>query len=168
MTVNSKNVTADDLSTCSLRWSLLLITFAAIVLLTIGRSTTHAQAFFIRGDVDCNGVVNTDDIDTLQAFLFGSYPIKCTGAANVDGVGDFPDAGDFTYLYNYLSLGGPAPPAPFPNCGVDPSGVDSCEALCYCAEGSNVLITTRHLPPVQLNEPFEHILSADGGTSPYT
>jgi len=50
----------------------------------------------------------------------GTATLSClkAGDANDSGVLDLSDG---VYLLAYLFLGGPAPPAPFPDCGTDPT-----------------------------------------------
>jgi hypothetical protein len=70
---------------------------------------------FIRGDINADGFIQVDDV----AMCGGGGPFLCDDAADVndDGVLDMTDC---DYLFQYLQMG-PAPPAPFPGCGVDPT-----------------------------------------------
>ena len=75
-----------------------------------------------------------DAIFTL-GYLFASEPApSCLDAAdaNDDGALEIIDA---VYLPNFLSLGGPAPPEPFPTCNPDQT-IDElgCESFVGCEE----------------------------------
>ena len=77
--------------------------------------------FFLRGDVDGSSRLEMRDVLSVLRFLFleGEEP-SCLDAAdsNDDGKLDLSDA---IYVLGHLFLGGPAPPAPFPKAGVDPT-----------------------------------------------
>jgi hypothetical protein len=76
---------------------------------------------FIRGDADYDGGLNiTDAVFTLSyLFLGGVHPV-CEDATDVDDHGTIALT-DAVYLLNHLFLGGPAPPAPYPAAGDDPT-----------------------------------------------
>ena len=85
---------------------------------------------FVRGDTDCDGVMNIVDPIALLNFLFGGGPLCCqaAGDTNADGVLNITDP---IRNLNFLFAGGMPPPGPFPNCGpvietVFTCGVDSC------------------------------------------
>jgi hypothetical protein len=83
---------------------------------------------FIRGDSNGDGLVNRDDAMNILYSFPGPYasdihPFDVKGAidltaadANADGIVDYRDA---FYLFRYLILGSPPPPAPFPEPGGD-------------------------------------------------
>lgn len=71
---------------------------------------------FIRGDIDGNGIVDINDFDLCEA----GGPFSCDDAADVNDDGTV-DSLDCEYLSNYLNFGGPPPPAPFPDYGLDPT-----------------------------------------------
>ena len=75
--------------------------------------------FFIRGDSNGDGTVTpvADAITTLNG-LFGGAAIPCASAADVNADGTLNIADAVTIL-NYGFAGGPPPPAPFPNCGLE-------------------------------------------------
>lgn len=81
---------------------------------------------FIRGDCNTSGNVDLSDVLTMwTAILTGVRP-QCTLACDADDNGSF-GANDAVALANFLFVGGPPPPAPFPACGEDgtpPSGID--------------------------------------------
>ena len=81
----------------------------------------EAPVTFRRGDCDRSGVPDISDGITLLNHLFLGAPApSCADAcdANDDGATDLSDA---SYLLGFLFLGGTPPPAPFPQCGEDPS-----------------------------------------------
>ena len=73
---------------------------------------------FKRGDANDDQTVNLADAIASLQMLFGSLPMTCLDAvdANDDGATDLSDP---IYVLTYLFGGGVAPPAPFPQCGVD-------------------------------------------------
>jgi len=86
----------------------------------LGATPTVAQENFTRGDVNCDGVIDTADVSKLSAHLFQSLPLPCEDA------GDFDDDGwlmifDMTALTSFVTMGGAAPPPPYPDCGPDPT-----------------------------------------------
>ncbi len=72
-----------------------------------------AEQMFVRGDVNEDGSVDNADVIACQS----GGPFSCDDAADVNDDGAL-DMADCVYLVNYL-YGGPAPPSPFPDCGVD-------------------------------------------------
>ena len=75
---------------------------------------------FVRGDVNGDGAVDLSDaVGVLACFYLGSkMPCEDRVDANDDGQVDVTDA---IRLLDYLYRGGPAPPAPFPAKGLDPT-----------------------------------------------
>ncbi|MCZ6795175.1 MAG: hypothetical protein O7J95_16345 [Planctomycetota bacterium] len=100
----------------------------AICLLAVaGFSRLAAQApdcTFVRGDLndsDGTGVVDLNDAVDILAFLYlGVAAPECVDAADVNDNG-LVEPSDYTYLVNFLFSDGPAPPAPFPEPGTDPT-----------------------------------------------
>src|SRR6185436_1370527 len=76
---------------------------------------------FIRGDVDCSGVVDDDDKPAwLQVFGSGGTQGCCIDAADLNDDGQI-SVSDYSVLVNYLN-GGPQPPPPGAvTCGFDPT-----------------------------------------------
>jgi hypothetical protein len=77
---------------------------------------------FTRGETNGDSTLDISDPTRILAWLFlgGSEPICIQAAdANDDEKVDLSDA---TYLLSYLFLGSRAPGAPFPACGIDPTG----------------------------------------------
>ena len=95
-------------------------------------SSADGPAFFVRSDSNADGVVDiSDPVLTLNSlFVAGGPAPACLEPldANDDGRVDLSDA---VYTLAFLFRGGPAPGAPFPFCGEDPTG----DALADC-EGS--------------------------------
>jgi hypothetical protein len=80
----------------------------------------RASGPFVRGDVNADGKVDiADAIWALNDLMRGGPPALCTSAADVNDDGAY-DIADAIYLVQYEFLHGPAIPAPFPSCGVDP------------------------------------------------
>jgi len=76
---------------------------------------------FLRGDVDESSRLEITDALRIFQFLFqGGGGISCQDAADVDDNGAIEIA-DGISLLNYLFRQGSPPPAPFPDCGNDPS-----------------------------------------------
>ena len=86
---------------------------------------------FIRGDFDTDGALSITDAIALLNFLFlGTPDSSCSqaGDANSDGNVDITDG---ISLLGFLFLGREAPPAPFPDCGIDPV-VSDCRSYPAC------------------------------------
>ncbi len=88
---------------------------------------------FVRADVNDDGAVNiADAVASLSALFDGTIVPNCDDAtdANDDGAFDIADA---VHTLSNLFSGGPPPAAPFPTCGVDPTGDTlSCDAFTSC------------------------------------
>ena len=88
---------------------------------------------FIRGDANEDGSVDLSDAVSILIQLFlGGVATTCDDAddANDDGESNISDA---ISLLGFLFLGGAAPPAPFPECGEDPTEDElGCESFAGC------------------------------------
>jgi hypothetical protein len=76
---------------------------------------------FIRGDGNGDGKVDLSDaVAALDALFQGVQAIRCedAGDSNDDGKLDISDP---IHCLGHLFLGGPSPPPPYPEAGVDPS-----------------------------------------------
>lgn len=75
---------------------------------------------FVRGDTDANGVIGAPEVIFLlnYLYLFAQQPPSESGDANDDERVDLADA---AYLTRFLGGAGPAPPAPYPVAGGDPT-----------------------------------------------
>ena len=81
---------------------------------------------FVRGDCNQDLLVNiADGITILSALFQGGSTGGCAAACDANDMMGL-DSADAVYIFNYRFLGGPVPPAPFPDCGVV-AGAD-CEA----------------------------------------
>jgi len=76
---------------------------------------------FIRGDSNDDGKLNIADVLAMLGYLFGGENLNCVETANAND-DDKINLADPIYVLGYLFGGGPAPAAPFPECGVDPTG----------------------------------------------
>lgn len=90
----------------------------------VGGSITAdcTQTEFRRGDANEDGTVSISDAVFIIAYLFlAGAPSTCliTGDTNADAS---VDVGDVVFQLNALFSGGAAIPAPFPDCGPDPTG----------------------------------------------
>ena len=98
---------------------------------------------FIRGD--CNDTGNVDITDGIfllsQLFEVPVSMIPCDNACNANGQIEagsvFLGVADAIYLFDYLFLDGPEPPAPFPDCGpselpFEEAPPENCEVFESC------------------------------------
>ena len=88
---------------------------------------------FRRGDANYDGGVGLPDALAILNYGFGmSVTPPCLAALDVSGDGEITALTDALDLLNFLFLDGAPPPAPHPDCGVDPSTTQllSCDALC--------------------------------------
>ena len=86
---------------------------------------------FLRGDADGSGKVELADALTVLSNLFlGTKPLGCADAADTNDDGQL-SMSDAIHTLSFLFLGGVNMPAPFPECGVDPTS----DAL-SCGEGA--------------------------------
>lgn len=82
---------------------------------------------FIRGDAGGDGIVDISDALKVLLHLFSGVPVNCEDASDADD-NEALNLADSLVILNYLFKDGPAPPAPFPLAGVDPSGDElGCE-----------------------------------------
>ena len=97
-------------------------------------------SFFRRGDTNADGKVDIADVVVSVSVLFPGFvlipsardpsPFSDAVDANDDGV---RNVSDVLYLANYLFSGGQPPPAPFAECGQDPTADElSCDSLPSC------------------------------------
>ncbi len=88
-------------------------------------------AQFRRGDFNADGQFNiSDPIGTLNFLFAGIGSPSCMKALDANGDGSV-NISDATFSLNFLFSGGPAPPAPFPECGPEPEDNSThleCEA----------------------------------------
>ena len=83
----------------------------------IRRAPAGVHTFFRRGDCNGDGVVDLSDAVCVLNWLFaGDGRPGCVAATNANG-DDTGNITDAAYLLNHLFAGGPAPVAPFLECG---------------------------------------------------
>lgn len=78
-------------------------------------------SIFIRGDSNGDNAVNIADPITTLNYLFQSGTALCLVAMDANGDGTV-DIADPLAVLQYINGQGPAPSAPFPNCGEDSTG----------------------------------------------
>lgn len=87
---------------------------------------------FQRGDTNEDGFLDVSDIVTLLRQLFDEYPTRCQKSADVDDTGTISIT-DALFLVKSLFGGGPLPPDPLGDCGVDLTTDDlTCESYSPC------------------------------------
>ncbi len=89
---------------------------------------------FVRGSSNGDRETDLSDGVAILWFLFLNSPARlaCERSADADANGRL-EITDAIYILNYLFLGGPEPPPPFPDCGQVPSGDPlPCEAFPAC------------------------------------
>jgi hypothetical protein len=89
---------------------------------------------FVRGDVDQSSRLDVSDAVAVLRFLFAGERdlVTCEDAADADDSGVL-DTSDAVFLLGALFRGGPAPAAPFPDCGEDPTeDALGCDAYDVC------------------------------------
>jgi hypothetical protein len=98
---------------------------------------TGGEQQFIRGDVNGDGVVSTQDITACAV----GGPFLCNDAADANDDGVLNPA-DCDYLTDFLFGPGAPPPPPYPDCGLDPTadGLD-CGTYQYCPSGPTLADT---------------------------
>ncbi|HIC22345.1 MAG TPA: hypothetical protein EYO84_02885 [Planctomycetes bacterium] len=93
-----------------------------------------AGPIFIRGDCNVDGANNIADVVAALGFLFAGAGIPlCGDACDINDDGGF-DISDAVYLLSNLFSDGNFPPAPYPNCGIDPTDTDpmDCDSFPPC------------------------------------
>jgi hypothetical protein len=109
--------------------------FMVILCAAMIRSTAlAADSLFIRGDANCDGLIDISDPVTIMAYLQQGRPVNCKNACDVTN-NTAITAADANYLYDFLYYGGPAPPAPYPACGLDSGGNLGCTSHPWCDNG---------------------------------
>ena len=73
----------------------------------------------VRADADGSDDIDISDAVSVLGYLFlGTATPACLDAADADDAGEI-ELTDAVYILGFLVLGGPAPPPPYPDCGVD-------------------------------------------------
>jgi len=92
------------------------------------------ESTFRRADMNDDGNLNiADAIFLLQTLFIGGSQPPCLDAADANDDG-FIDISDVIFTINYIFAGGAPPAAPFPGCGLDPTGGDpfGCATSQFC------------------------------------
>lgn len=76
---------------------------------------------FRRGDVNADAATNIADAIVMLESLFGTTPIACDDAGDVNDDASVNIADPITLLAFLFAPNAPPPPAPFPDCGLDPT-----------------------------------------------
>ncbi|MBI4601424.1 MAG: lamin tail domain-containing protein [Planctomycetes bacterium] len=71
----------------------------------------------LRGDCDADGTIDIADPIRLLFASFAGASVPCLSACDANGDGSTGGVSDALHLLRYLFLQGPAPVAPFPDCG---------------------------------------------------
>ncbi len=92
----------------------------------IGKATGLPKSSFLRGDADCNGVIDLTDAVFMLNHMFLAGPTPCCADA-VDANADRArDISDPIFLLNFMFLGGSPPEAPFPSCSTGENTDGDC------------------------------------------
>ena len=83
---------------------------------------------FLRGDANLDGQLGIGDAISTLGHLFLGLQLPCPAAADSTGEGDHLVITKPIYTLQFLFMGGPPPPAPFPACGPVEGADDS---FCY-------------------------------------
>ena len=118
----------------------------AIAIAPCFASSSHAQDFFRRGDVNNDGIMNiADSVAILGTLFLGDDSPACENAFDVND-DDIVNIADALFGLNFLFLGGAAPPAPGTDrCGPDATpGRLTCESYSgpSCSSGPSVIIVS--------------------------
>jgi len=111
-----------------------------------------AQSPFLRGDIDCDGDHDNDDVAAFQTWIFGGgMPPPCPDAADLNDNGQI-DITDLTHLVNFVTTGVPPPAPPYPNCGYDPT-LDGiiCPTSCCGVARDHFQVWRLSPPPVSIS-----------------
>ena len=131
-------VRTDDPSPDSIPSSPLAIYIVALIiaLLPLSAPGLHAQAEFVRGDINADGQLSIADATMWFCVNFSDFwPVSCADVADVDDNGSV-DLGDLALTWSFLF--GPSDPAstipaPVPGPGLDPTedglGCESQEVI---------------------------------------
>jgi hypothetical protein len=98
--------------------SLFLV--APVLALILLATPAMAQNDFVRGDCLADGNIELSDLIYMMCTICDGAVQPCLDACDADDNGSY-DIPDSIYLINYLFGGEAPPPAPFPDCGPDPS-----------------------------------------------
>ena len=87
----------------------------------------------MRGDCNSDGNNNIADVVAALSFLFGGAGTPlCGDACDLNDDGSF-DISDPVFLLSNLFSNGNNPPAPYPDCGLDPTDTDAIDCANFPA-----------------------------------
>ena len=93
--------------------------------------TCTAGPIFIRGDCNADSLYNIADVVAALSFLFGGAgPPPCGDACDINDDGA-QDISDPVFLLSNLFSSGNFPPAPYPDCGEDPTEPDGIDCSSF-------------------------------------
>lgn len=101
---------------------------------------------FIRGDANADIALNIADAIRILAHLFANDAVACMDAADAND-DDAVDIADAIFVVGHLFLATPAPPAPYPGCGADPTNDAQlgCQAFAPCIPTGTDRATAAHI-----------------------
>ena len=118
------NIPIDDLS--HIRDDLLAVGMSGLYQLTI-----VPEIEFIRGDADQDGVVTVQDMGIILRHIQGIEVVICIDACDANDDGEVNSL-DIITMAQEITTGDPLP-APFPNCGLDPTpDILGCDSHASC------------------------------------
>lgn len=122
----------------------------ALCVIALG-GLARAQSPFLRGDLNCDGRFDNADITALQDRIFVGTAIPCDDAADLNDDGVLSVA-DIAHLNNFVNTGVPAPAAPYPNCGYDPTDdMLTCANPCCGVAKDHFQVWRLSPPPVTIS-----------------
>ena len=130
------------------------------LLVAVSLASRVQAANFVRGDA--NGVGGVDMTDAMFVlnwkFLDGDAPLcEDTADVNDDGTTDMSDA---LSLLNFLFLGKTSLPAPYPECGADPTTDEFvCAPGVQYGDCENTLVTTQFFFPTEDNSDADGLIT---------
>lgn len=144
----------------------LFLSSCAILVLT---ASAEAQSAFIRADANADGRVGMEDATGVLDYLFaaGGLPSPCLDAADANDDGQI-DIGDGLTILNFLfKPSAPTPPAPFPDCGTDPTAdtLSCLGPLSNCPAVGEVVVTELAGNPLGTYPHFEFVGAFNEGSS---
>jgi len=88
---------------------------------------------FIRGDANQDENISIPDAMVILDFLFNGWPVTCVDALDSNDSGNITITDAIKVLCALFCPGTPPPPAPFPDCGTDPTfDFLDCQSLPGC------------------------------------
>lgn len=97
-----------------------------------GLSIAPRTSGFVRGEANQDGAFDLSDAVAILSYLFLGGSLECLDAGDVDDDGSVVIT-DAIALLTFLFLGGPAPAAPYPDAGADPTEDElGCVASSAC------------------------------------